>query len=220
MNTLQILQTYDVTKPKIEIGNQHIELYNPTNGEEYLSTTNNNSNPISLQTSSNASEDEDFEGGADGSATPRPTGPASGGGCGKRLSTRESSTCYVPQLKRFNTFPTMDSSNNDMMSTPQNESLHDVMPLRIRALTDEKLEEFLMEGESKCNGGKLNEKDAHQKALNEMSPSFVFPETLSLKGPHYPKIRKSLSWSHRNDMSNEVIAQIKEFNKHSPVARV
>jgi hypothetical protein len=208
MNTSHTSQTFNDTKPTINIGNQIIELYDPSIAEEYLNTSNNNSNPISLQTSSCSSEDEDFEEGG-GGVTPRPTeiktdsiNFASGGGGG-------SSSCYMSPLKRCNSLPSVPITHN---------SHDDIMPLRIRAPSDELLQEILMNNRSDQNGSQL--KQAHQKALNEMSPSFVFPETLPLKGPHYPKIRKSLSWSYRDDMTDEVITQIKEFNKHSPVARV
>jgi hypothetical protein len=205
MNKSQPSQTSNETKPTITVGNQIIELYDPSVAEEYLNTSNNNSNPISLQTSSCASEDEDFE---EGGATPRhgiknnQSSLASGGGGG-------SSSYYTPTLKRCNSLPAHE---------PAYEPMLDIRQLRIRAPSDEVLQELLINKRNDHDGSQLNE--AHQKALNEMSPSFRYPETTSLKGPHHPKIRKSLSWSHRDDMTNEVIAQIKEFNIHSPVARV
>jgi hypothetical protein len=100
-----------------------------------------------------------------------------------------------------------------------NNSNDDIMPMRIRAPSDELLQELLISGKSDVDGYKL--KQAHEKALNQMSPSFVLPETHPLKGPHKPPtMKKSLSWSTRDDMTDEVVAQIKEFNKNSPVIRV
>jgi len=89
--------------------------------------------------------------------------------------------------------------------------------LRISAPSDEHLQKILIQKRSDKEGKALME--AHESAKNDMSPSFVYPEGSALRGPHFPKIKKSLSWSCRGDMSDDVIAVIKEFNKNSPVSR-
>jgi hypothetical protein len=111
-------------------------------------------------------------------------------------------------LKRHNTESDIDTY---ICSNPN------TFGLRISAPSDEHLQKILIQKRSDKEGKALME--AHESAKNDMSPSFVYPEGTALRGPHFPKIKKSLSWSCRGDMSDEIIASIKEFNKNSPVSR-
>jgi len=111
-------------------------------------------------------------------------------------------------LKRHNTESDIDTY---VCSNPN------PFPLRISAPSEEHLQKLLIQKRSDAEGKALME--AHESAKNDMSPSFVYPENAALKGPHFPKIKKSLSWSYSGDMTDDVISLIKEFNKNSPVSR-
>ena len=190
---------------KSSIDFNSVELFDVlSNSTEYLNSQPN-SNPTSVQTSSTSSEDESETTKANLDVVGFSGG---GGGGGNSSSLTYAHSLNSKGLKRHNT----ESDIHDLPSVDSNR-----LGLRISIPCPEKLQQQIISKRSDKNGLALLY--AHESAKDEMSPSFKIPAKVILKGPHFPKMKKSLSWSTRADMTDEVIAHIKEFNKFSPVAR-
>jgi len=203
-NNIPLILNDNITHQKPSIITSSMEFYDVTNSTEEFINSQPNSNPTSVQTSSTSSEDE--------SETTKAINNvfASGGGgsIGVTYSLRPPSL-NLTGLKRHKT-------ESDIPDLPPDSPV--LPPLRISIPDPEKLQQRLIHRKSDKDGVALQQ--AHETALSEMSPSCPIPDRHVMKGPHFPRMKKSLSWSTRADMTDEVIAHIKEFNKFSPVARL
>ena len=177
-------------RPTINFGNTTIQLFDTTLNTDYLNTTTF-SDPSSVQTSSSSNDDdENFKmmGGGGGG----------GGGGGFVLPPPPP---QLPHLKRHHT----ESEISDLPTT---------FSLRIRQPSTDIINECLIEEYSTARGRTLA--IAHENALHlaEISPkNTIYPANHILKGPHFPKMQKSLSWS-------GVMEEVKEYNDTSPVVRI
>jgi hypothetical protein len=191
----------DISKSSIDFTS--VELFDVlSNSTEYLNSQPN-SNPTSVQTSSTSSEDE-----SETTKAIYNVAAFSGGGGGGNSLAHSLPSLNLKGLKRHNT-------ESDILDLPSADANR--LGLRISIPCPEKLQQQIINKRSDKNGLALLY--AHESARDEMSPSFKYPDNPILKGPHFPKMKKSLSWSTRADMTDEVIAHIKEFNKFSPVAK-
>ena len=179
------------SKQTINFCNTTIQLFDPNLTTDYLNTTTTFSDPSSVQTSNSSNDDENFKmmGGGGGG------GGGGDGGC----------VLPPPQLSHLKRHHT----ESDLVDLPSTSSFS----LRIKAPSAEILNESLIEEYSTARG--RTPRIAHQNALQlaEISPKNVFYPCHALRGPHFPKIKKSLSWS-------GVMENIKEFNDTSPVSKI
>jgi hypothetical protein len=189
-------------RPTINFANTTIELFDPNLTTDYLNTITF-SDPSSVQTSSSSNDDENFKmmGGGGGGGGGR--GGRGEGDCGGGY-VLPPAQLQLPTLKRHHT----ESEIGDLPTSS--------FSLRIRQPSVDIVNECLIEEYSTARG--RTPRIAHENALHlaEISPKYdveLICNKHILKGPHFPTMKKSLSWS-------GVIEKVKKYNDTSPVAKI